>query len=333
MNQKLVTRAITEDEYSIWDNFVQESPQGTVFHNTQWILASASAKKSNFELIGVFDDDKLIGGCPLFYLKKCGFLKIIISAEQLSGTTGIMLPKRENTKVRTNLTREHEILDLIRKYIEKKQWLYSFIINNSKLEDVRPFTWNYWQTAVSYTYMLSLPFDINNTSRKLRATIRKAKEVEGIIIDKSFDADLIFDLSAETYNKQGIDYSGNKDYLITLVNMIQENEFGEMLIARLPNGEPISATIGIWDKDTVHRWVAYTKPQFLATGVDSLLLYKLIELAGYDGMKYVNLMAAGFPFLTNFVSSFNPELVPQYTVHKSKIPYLSLLPLRKRYYK
>lgn len=332
MNQELITRNLVESEYPIWDEFVQESPQGTIFHMSRWITTSASAKGTAFELIGVFDGDTIVGGCPIFYRKKFGFLEIIYSAEQLSWNTGIMLPKRNSQKVRANLVREHAIIDAIREYIDDKHFTYVLLSNNIYMKDIRPFTWHYWQSSVSYTYILDLPFTLSGMSSGVKREIKKAEGM-GIVIKKHFDFEIFWDMMVDTYKRQNTTPSETKEYVRALVNMVIENQFGEMWVAETPEGNIISARIVLYDKTMMHLWMGFTKTEYQNTGVRTLFNIVIFHEAELKGIKCINMMSANLPFLTNFVAGFNPKLMPQYNVHKACIPYVSMIPSKIKYYK
>jgi hypothetical protein len=87
-------------------------------------------------------------------------------------------------------------------------------------------------------------------------------------------------------------------------------------IAETPSGEVASAEIIIWDNKRAYRWSAASHTYFEDTGETSLLLYEIFQDLKKKGFKEINLMAANTPHLTKFISSFNPRLVPYYSVEK-----------------
>ena len=54
-------RALDQSEFARWDEFVQKSPQGTLFHTTLWLEASGVP----FRLLGCFRGSEMHGGCAI----------------------------------------------------------------------------------------------------------------------------------------------------------------------------------------------------------------------------------------------------------------------------
>jgi len=51
-------RTIEENEWSTWDGFVRQSPQGTLFHTTRWLQNTGVP----FRIYGCYHDGALVGG-------------------------------------------------------------------------------------------------------------------------------------------------------------------------------------------------------------------------------------------------------------------------------
>ena len=58
---KFEVRILTEPEYSQWDQFVEQSVQGTVFHSSSWITPAAKMLQFDPVIIGVFDTAQIMG--------------------------------------------------------------------------------------------------------------------------------------------------------------------------------------------------------------------------------------------------------------------------------
>jgi lipid II:glycine glycyltransferase (peptidoglycan interpeptide bridge formation enzyme) len=91
-----------------------------------------------------------------------------------------------------------------------------------------------------------------------------------------------------------------------------------MWIAETASGEAASAAIVIWDHNMAYRWSAASRDDYTYTGSTSLLLFEIIKFLQKKGVKKFNMMAANTPNLAKFVASFNPELVPYYSVQKAR---------------
>lgn len=65
----------------------------------------------------------------------------------------------------------------MREYLEQEKTLFISIQSSPEFVDVRPFSWNMWDTSIHYTYYQNLNGDIwKSLSNKVRNVIRKAEK-------------------------------------------------------------------------------------------------------------------------------------------------------------
>jgi hypothetical protein len=102
------------------------------------------------------------------------------------------------------------------------------------------------------------------------------------------------------------------------MEMLQQNDLGEMWIAKIPSGDSVSAIFVLHDGDAVHEWVLATDPKFLDTGVASLIKFETFLDHQKRGFRTINVMGGNIPRISSFVSGFNPHLVPYYAVVRVK---------------
>ncbi|HDY89999.1 MAG TPA: hypothetical protein ENH82_17995, partial [bacterium] len=60
MEKKIKVKRI--EDVSMWDEFVANSPHGTVFSTSTWLKAGASAQGGNPVIFGVWEEKSLIAG-------------------------------------------------------------------------------------------------------------------------------------------------------------------------------------------------------------------------------------------------------------------------------
>ena len=328
MKNELIARPLLDSEFYLWDNFVAQSPQGTVFHNSEWIVTTAKELNYRYELIGIFEDDELVGGCPFYMSKYMHILPSGFSTASLSPASGVLLPLRKSSKVRKNFVRENEIMGRLEKYIDNKHLISFKITNYPELDDVRAFTWNGWSSHVNYRYVQKLPFILAHSSEGVKREVKKADKL-GIQIKRICNIDefypVFWDMTVDTYQKQNLTPPIQKDYLYQLITCAVENGFGDMWLACLPTGEIISGRIVLWDEDVGHFWQGATYEKYLSTGVRSLFNIVLFEEGEQRGVKKMNYMSGNMNSLSQFVTGFNPELEPYFSVSKFKLPLVNTL--------
>ena len=113
----------------------------------------------------------------------------------------------------------------------------------------------------------------------------------------------------------------------TLMKMIAGNfppTKGEMWFAKTKEGELAAAEIFCFDNKRPHRWTAATSTKLRNTGAYILLLDTVFNEFKERGYSEINLMAANTPQLSEFITIFNPNLIPYYVVEKKRIKYSAI---------
>jgi uncharacterized protein (UPF0297 family) len=311
-------REIKSDEYHVWDKLVTDSPQGTVFHLSDWVTTCAFLTHKQPLLLGYYEDDHLTGGCSLYVTKKPIFRSSAVSTAPMTPYGGYLLSNSVSTKVREKETRNKSTISALSDEISKLGFSSVNIINAPAFQDVRPLTWNNWTCRVYYTYVLHLSEDISShISKKARNTIKNGQK-NGIDVRKCYDPELYWDLTVSTYEKQNRKPPFTKAFLMGMLDMIINKNLGEMWVASTPAGETASAEVVTWDNHMAHRWSAASNFTHRDTGATSLLLFEIFQDLQEKGFNSINLMAGNTPQLSMFVSSFNPELIPYYGVEKNQ---------------
>ena len=66
-------RFLTPDEFDRWDRFVDQSPEGTIFHTSPWITTVAHFLNLQYAIIGVFIKTILSGDVVFTCMKNSIF--------------------------------------------------------------------------------------------------------------------------------------------------------------------------------------------------------------------------------------------------------------------
>ena len=315
---EIEVREVRSEEYRTWDELVTGSPQGTVFHLSDWAVTCASLSHKRPLLLGYYEDGCLTGGCLLYVTAKSRFISTAASTALMTPYGGCLLPESVSTKVRERESRNRSIVQAISDEVSKLGFASVNITNAPAFQDIRPLTWDGWTSSVYYTYVLPLVEDISShISKKARNTIRKGQKND-IQVSKCYEPEIYWDLTMSTYEKQDRKPPFTKTFLTDMLDMIIEHKLGEMWIAETPTGEAAAAEVITWDNHMAHRWSAASNFDYKDTGATSLLLFEIFLDLQEKGFEHTNLMAGNTPHLSMFISSFNPELVPYYSVEKKR---------------
>jgi hypothetical protein len=317
---EIKVRKLKKDEYKIWDELVENSPHGTIFHSSDWLTTCSKLLNKKLKIYGCFENEELVGGCSL-YVYKSRFFKMASATIDMTPYGGFVLAQSPSTKVREQEQTYNNSIKSLRNAFDNEHFDHIQITNSPDFVDIRPFTWNGWDSKIHYAYYFNLENEIEKSvSKKVRNTVRKAIK-NNITIKKLNNSTVFYELFSMTFTRQKLKPLVTKNFFGKIFDLLDAKQFGEMWIAETPSGEVASAEIVIWDNKRAYRWTAASHTAFKDTGATSLLLYEMFQDLKNRGFKEINLMAANTPHLAKFISSFNPELVPYYGVEKTSTKY------------
>jgi len=307
-------RELKKEDYGLWDELVKKSPHGTVFHNSNWLTTCSDLLNKKLIIYGCFKGDRLVGGCSLFIREKA-FLKKATSTIRMTPYGGIVLEQLPSGKVRKQEQEYNNIIKSLREFA-LEHYDYIQLVNSPDFIDVRPFTWNGWDSRVQYAYYLDLNTDIKKTcSRDIKREIKIAIK-NGIIVKKLSDISLFYDLFSMTFMRQNLKPPVTKNFFEKIIQLLDAKQLGEMWIAETPTGKAVSAQIILFDNKRAYTWATGSHRDLGRTSVWPLLFYTITQdLKGR--FKEINLMSGNVQRLAEFITGFNPRLVPYYVVEKS----------------
>jgi len=323
MPSEIFIKEIPNDEYASWDNLVESSTYGTIFHKSWWLKTNSKLLNRKFKIYGFFRKKELVGGCSV-YLEKSKFYKIATSTVQMTPYGGILLLKSKSQKVRKQETMLHDFIKALTKHFKKNDFDIVKITNSPSFVDIRPFIWNKWDVNVLYTYTLDLSGNIKKRiSKEVRGDIKKAIKL-GVKIKESYDIDKYYNLYKMTFERQNLKPRVDKKYFKEMLKLLKDKNSVEIKTAVSPNGETICSEIVIFDNHKAYRWSAASHTELRTSGAVSYLLSSILEhiKEKNSNIEQIDLMAANTPNLAYFISSFNPDLIPYYRVYQESKKYL-----------
>jgi len=305
---------LTQSDYSQWDELVDQSSHGTIFHKTGWLDACARSLKKKVKIFGCFQDGKLVGGTSLFLDKKYGFVSVASSTCTMTFYGGFVLSPSQGSGVHKQETFSREIIESLLKEIKKEHFFSVRIQNSPDFLDIRPFTSNGWKSRVLYAYYISLEHDLESHADHLvKKNIRKA-EKNGITIETFSDISRYYSLFSEMNARKDLKLPAPRELFTEIYSFISDHNCGEMVAAKTPENEIACAEIVVWDKRQAHIWSAASDARLLNTGAPNLLRFDSLKRMKARSIPRVNMMMANALALSQFVAHMNPTLVPYYQI-------------------
>ena len=310
---KVLALELKKDQYSMWDNLVENSPQGTIFQTSSWLNSSAEHLNMNFRIIGCFEGDNLIAGCPLYTYSLRRFLKIASSHCPTTPYGGVVISKHLTSKSNAH------IIGLICSLLSEEEFDHIELIHSPDFSDIRPFLWNGWKSSVLYTHIIDIDIDLRDKiAPKKRKAIKQATE-QGIIIRKSNDSSSFYKLYTQTLERQKKSTSVPRSFFDDLIKSVCSKESGCMWIAEMPSGEIASSEIVVWDNNRAYSIFSASNTKLRNTNSNALLINEIYEDLRERGFKEWNHMMANVENLSRYMSQFGTRLTPYYGVENSSL--------------
>ena len=316
-------RPLSEEEFSLWDDFVDDSPRGTLFHKSFWLKASGR----RFVIYGYFKGGTLFAGIPLAYRKMFGIK--IATHPPLAPYLGPIFRSQE-AKYVNRISEEKEISRQIAKRLKKE--LFALFVTPPGETDLQPFLWEGFSVGVKYTYIINLNNSLEDIWKsmndKRRNNIRKA-ERDGINIIPSDDFDLCFSLVEKTFAKQDMK-TDFKAAAFSYDKVLRQRQQCKSFLAKDKNGDYIATIYMVWDNKRGYYLMGGYDPEKGHHGASSLAIWEAIKFAKKElGLAEFDFEGSMIPQLEQFFREFGGQLTPFYTVRWLK-PYLDVPSLISR---
>lgn len=312
---------ISDDKSDIWDQFIDSSSAGTLFHKYDWL--KAAEKHTGYKLIPivVFKGEVLICVFPVFYLKK-GFIKMLLSPPNACSIPHMGPVLNIDTQKVYNYEKTYfTVIDQLLEYLASQiGYDYLKITLPPIVNDMRPLIWNDFRVSLNYTYEIPLSNGIteifNSFDSRIRQQIRSAEKNRNLIIKKQNPEKIksFIKLIAERYEGQGKEFKVSETYISELLkgSLFKNLHF----LAAYYNSNIISGLVLLEYKNVIHHWLGAISPKERIVGVNELLHWTAIKEFESKGFKGYELMGANTKHLCQNKSKYNPDLINYYVAEK-----------------
>lgn len=313
-----VIKIANENESKLWDQIVNSSTKGTIFHTWRALKILEKYSKTKLYPVMVFRDDAAIGCIPLFFFKKM-FMKFLFSPPPhvaLSRLGPLMVTP-------DNLT-NHKIETLHKEFQEKvDEYIYTEInpdytmLSSAHLQDSRGFMWRGFHIEPTYNYSFNLNNNIdniwNNFKKNTRGDILRAQR-RGFSVREGNKEDMvrIYELLEKRYEEQKRNVHVSKDYLLEMYDAFYPSNLKIFVVEH--EGNVVTGNIEVYFKNNAITWIGIAKA---AEHANDLLTWECMKYAGSIGITNYGIMGvAGDERLSKFYSKFNPDFLVSFSAKK-----------------
>lgn len=245
------TRYLDSSEYELWDQFVDGSTHGTIFHKSLWLQPVAGFQKLSFSIVGSFKGGKLVGGIAFTWKKKFGLIPVI----QMPIKTPFFGPviSYSDTKYRSKIESQVQSITTALCSFITSRYQYFHAQFPPSFTDVRPYVWNGFEARVHYTYVTDLqdnPELLEDFDSDIKRRIKKALELNHQLnIDNSAEnISFAWKLEQLSFERQNFSLSsfGEVDFL-SLIQILESKGASEV-ITMSHSGKPVASVVSILDR-------------------------------------------------------------------------------------
>jgi Acetyltransferase (GNAT) domain len=304
MNKNLSVRTISENHYDQWSHFVAGCASGSLYALPEYLEILCEATSGNYSILGVYREDELIGGCPV-YLTRTRY-GIISAARPLLAYNGPVFTDHG--------TGHHQHSDQVASLLALSACLRKLDCVDLRLRirhpvtDMRPFLAAGWQVRPAYTYLVRIS-DLDQawqrTDRNFRRLVRRAAAA-GLAQTDDDDFDSLYRMHAELHQRKGLPvYLGEKDFR-RYFEKLRARNLCRLFNARMPNGEAIATQLVLLGPHPVsHNACAASADKYMTLGSNPFLRWKSMEALNALGYQANDLTGAS---LGNGVARFKSQI-------------------------
>jgi hypothetical protein len=305
-------RALERAEFERWDEFVRQSPQGTLFHSTLWLEAADEP----FQLLGCFRGRELQGG---FAMALLGARVAGVPQPALTPYLGILFPK-SNAKYVTELSTNKEISIALATFLKKNfDWIESSFA--PEVRDLQPFIWHGFDVDLHYTYRLSLN-DLDSVFDNMDARRRNklvSAEKQGVTIEAGVEFGEIVRLCTKSFERQSLlaTHTGAATRFEAALRRVGRCKG---FLARGAEGTPLGAVWIVWDDKRAYYLLGGYDHSERSNKAVSLALWRAIQFTAKD-LKLLEFDFEGsvIPAVEQFFRKFGATLTPFYTIRSGHL--------------
>ena len=319
---KVIT--LTQKEYDNWNVFVKQSPQGTIFSNTGFLISL----DINFKILAIKDEqNKILAGIVLPKNEINTF-----SNPMLTKYFGILFSPNNHISHKT-ISKQYKIMELLIQHLKKiKSFDYYFHYN---FNNWIPFYWNNFSQQTRYTYKIflkdkSIEQIYSSFHGNLKNDIRNAIKAN-LTFEKNIEFESFFSIINKTFIRQGSKAPFSKNKLLHFLKEGTNNNFFKTFGIR--NKNHLIAVCGIvYDNKSSYLLLNGIDIDKQVRGANAFLLYETIKYFKEKKLLYYDFEGSMLPGVEQFYRRFGGELTPYYKIWNDNF-FNYIKNKAKKYYK
>jgi hypothetical protein len=322
MVHKYNVEILLNKSWAEWDSFVDQTPQGTIFHRSEWLTAILNDPNALSIMVCRNKSGNIVAGLPLIRRSVRYFR--VFQSPPLCPYTGPVITEPIGEKISSRNTEQKEKMLALLDAIPSGD-LLRFALSPSNA-DTMPFSWHGYHVNINHTYRIATNSQIdvvwNQIDAKQRNVIRKA-EKDGVVIKTCENVEELLPLIRKTYTHQGMELPQDPAIYKRIWKMVRKNQRGTIHMAYGKDGNPQYGMMTVWDKKMTYLLLSGIDRTHHNTGAGSLTLWTAIKETMARGQIF-DFEGSTMPGVERFYRSYGGEMCSVITVEKIRSPVLRL---------
>ncbi|MWV40043.1 GNAT family N-acetyltransferase [Natrialba sp. INN-245] len=314
---------VTPEERANWNEFVAESPQGTIYHRIEFLEVLADHAAADLHLLIGYKSEEPRGIFPIFEQRK-GPLRLVTSPPHGLGVPylGPLLLNYQKMKQRkTDLSNKRFVEGCLEWIEETIDPHYSRIVTSWRFDDPRPFDWNGYDIDPKHTYRIPAGDEdelMRHVTKSARRSIKRNQDANVVVNRDDQDGlGFVYRTLERRYDEQDRTFTPPLSYLRDLDDALPADSV-RTYVAEL-DAEPIMGRVVLQTDGCASFWkgMAAAKNRRRTVPVGDLLNWQTMVDAINHGADEFDLVGANTPRLCRYKGKFNPALEQYYVAERT----------------
>jgi hypothetical protein len=299
-------------QYSLWDAFVDISPQGDIFCYSWWI---ETITKSNFKILVLFENDEIMAGIPLAMDAQNK-----INEPPLTRTLGVLYRNQKYISRRKQSSTERRWVTELIKHIPLDDFVQMCMHHN--FNDWLPFRWNGFSQTTRYTYIIDYRertiSDLWQDLDPLRKRMINKANNNGLKLEITDDFDLLYEKVLSSYERQGLKFKVTYNDFLLLDNAIKSRD-KRVIFKAVDNTNRVHAALYVvFIKKSAYYLLSGSDPKLREFGGHTFILWESVKYF-IDKVDSFNFGGSDIERIENHFRGFGGKLTPYFHIYNPRL--------------
>lgn len=270
------------NEVQLYDNFIDSSPQGSLFHKSWWLNTVAPNK---YTILSIKNNNQILAAWPLTFKKLAGLDLIILP--QLTPKLGIMFAPPRKLKYPEQLSDDMGLMHEMIRLLPRHSLFYQRF--STQFTNWLPLYWANFKQTTRYTYVIEDISNLDEVWENVRySTKRKIKQArnQGIEVVTDLSLEKLLDLNDLTYNRQKLTAPYSREYVQRINEACEKNNASKKFFAVDKSGQIHAAVYIVYDQKTAYYLIGGGDPSLNYHGAHFLALWEAIKFASQVSLSF-----------------------------------------------